>query len=135
MSEQPLSLAQLEETAAANIKSLLISLREKPEDEAAFNAVAGLLRGENAFNVTKAGEHRANIEHVSKHQRPNVHIVNENGSRLSKADYNDAIYQFVLYKSMLDCNINGMEKTMTVLLAGQDFQKRPLCTNKNHGLL
>ena len=134
VNEQALTREQLKETAIAKFKSLLTGLREK-NDKTEFKAVASLLLGETPFNVTKAGQHRAEFEHVAKMQRTDVHIVQKNESRLKAADYNEAIFQYEIYKSMIDSNINGMEWTLTQLLAGPSWQKRPLCTNKNHGLL
>ena len=130
--EGALSLVELEQKSIIEIKSLLTRLAK--QDKAAFAALRGLLLGKNAFNVTKAGKHRDD-EHVSKMQRPSVHIVKQDGSQLSKHDYNAAIFRFtILDGSMIASNINGMESTLPLLLAGPSWEKRQLCTNKNHGL-
>ena len=46
-----------------------------------------------------------------------------------------ARWQYIIYKGNLAVNIKGAENAATMLLGGRDWEKRPLCTNQNHGLL
>jgi len=69
------------------------------QDKEKRDALLGVFLGTHSFNITISADNRREFEHLSKMQRPDPKIINKDGSRVRKQEYNAVINQ-VLEKSI-----------------------------------